>query len=161
MIKSTPLKFIFFTFTHLSVLALGFAIGIYVLPILTAPPSPSESDIALISNQAQFKAEFTQDLTGSDALHWGEGQVTISANYIALLGELAPGPDYKLYLSPKFVQTEAEFEALKSTMKLVGDVKTFENFMVKVEPSIDVAQFNTVIIWCETFNEFITAAQYR
>ena len=46
-------------------------------------------------------------------------------------------------------------------MALVGDVKTFENFIVDVPRSVEVEAFNTVIIWCEAFNQFITAAQYR
>lgn len=142
-------------------LACGFVIGIYVLPIITAPPSPSESDIKTISIQADYKTEFKRNLKGSDLLHWGDGKVSISSSYITLLGELAPGPEYKLYLSPEFVETEAEFEQLKSTMILVGDVKTFDNFMVKVEPNIKISQFNTVVVWCEAFGEFITSAKYR
>jgi len=154
-------KLLLLTFTHTAMLGLGFAVGIYVLPIITAPPSPSESDIAVLSIQADYKAEFIADLKGSDALHWGVGQVSISPDHITLLGELAPGPEYKLYLSPSFVETEAEFEQLKATMKLVGDVKTFDNFIVKVDPSINLSQFNSVVVWCEAFGEFITSAKYR
>lgn len=142
-------------------LAFGFAIGIYALPILTAPPSPSEADINAINLQADYKTEFVRELKGSDLLHWGEGSVSLSQEYVTLMGELAPGPEYKLYLSPEFVETEAEFEQLKSSMKLVGDIKTFDNFMVKVEPEIDLSQFNTVVVWCEAFGEFITSAKYR
>jgi hypothetical protein len=43
----------------------------------------------------------------------------------------------------------------------VGDVKTFNNFVVPVPASIDPAKYSAVIVWCETFNEFITAARYR
>jgi hypothetical protein len=46
-------------------------------------------------------------------------------------------------------------------MLRVGDVNTFNKFVVSVSPSIDVSQYNTVIIWCETFSEFITSVQYR
>jgi hypothetical protein len=46
-------------------------------------------------------------------------------------------------------------------MVRVGDVKTFENFVVSVPAGVDTTNFSTVIIWCETFNEFITAAKYR
>lgn len=154
-------KLILLTFTHLSLLACGFILGIYALPILTAPPSPSESEIKAVSIQADYKTEFIRDLKDSDALHWGEGKVSISQSHVALLGELAPGPEYRLYLSPSFVETEAEFEQIKSTMKLVGDVKTFDNFIVEVEPNIKLSQYNTVVVWCEAFGEFITSAQYR
>jgi hypothetical protein len=148
-------------FSHLSIGILGFVIGIYALPIIIAPPSPSETEIEAMSLQAVYTAEFSRDRKGSDTLHWGEGKVSIGESYITLMGELAPGPDYKLYLSPEFVETEAEFERLKSSMTLVGDVKTFENFALTVAPSIDLLQFNTVVVWCETFGEFITSAKYR
>ena len=80
---------------------------------------------------------------------------------VSLMGRLAPGPDYKLYLSPTFVQTEAEFLPLKNQMLRVGDVKTFENFVVPLPPGVDLAAYNTVVVWCETFKEFISAARYR
>lgn len=56
---------------------------------------------------------------------------------MTLAGDLAPGPDYKLYLSPQFVETEADFVRLKPQMVRVGDVKTFRNFVVPVPDSVD------------------------
>jgi hypothetical protein len=85
----------------------------------------------------------------------------VAANAISLAGKLAPGPDYKLYLSAEFVETAADFKRLKSSMVRVGDVKTFENFVVPVPAGIEPAKFSTVIVWCETFSQFITAAKYR
>jgi hypothetical protein len=85
----------------------------------------------------------------------------VSRKHIALAGELAPGPDYKLYLSPEFVETEADFKRLKASMARVGDVKTFKNFLVAVPEDVDPAGYNTVIVWCERFSQFITAAKYR
>ena len=43
----------------------------------------------------------------------------------------------------------------------VAEVKSFENFVVNVPSNVDVSKFNTVVIWCESFNEFITAAKYQ
>lgn len=149
------------TLSHIAIGILGFAIGIYTLPILTAPQGPGTAEIAQMSNTAQYRGEFRRDLTDSDALHWGEGQVFVSANAIALQGKLAPGPDYKLYLAKQFVETEEAFKKLKPTMALVGDVKTFNNFIVPVPQNINVADYNTAIIWCERFGEFITAAEYQ
>lgn len=148
-------------FTHLFTLIIGFAAGIYALPILIAPEGPSVEVIETSNNNAIFTGEFRKDLIDSDTFHWGEGVVTISPDTISLIGELAPGPDYKLYLSPQFVETEADFNRLKPQMQRVGDVKTFENFLVKVPQNIDPAQYNTVVIWCESFGEFITAARYQ
>lgn len=147
--------------SHLVTLALGFALGIYLLPILIAPKPPSGSDIASLMGPALWRAEFRRDLKGSDALHWGEGVVSIGPKSITLVGKLAPGPDYKLYLSPEFVETEADFKRLKHQMRRVGDVKTFENFLVPVPEDVDPAGYSAVIVWCETFSQFITAARYK
>ena len=147
--------------THLVAVGIGFAAGIYYLPILIAPEGPDVQEVQSVASSSQFTAEFRRDLQDSDALHWGEGTVYVSADSIALEGELAPGPDYRLYLSPRFVETEADFEALKSTMVEVGPIRTFENFMVSVPDSIDPADYSSVIVWCETFGQFITAAEYQ
>jgi hypothetical protein len=147
--------------SHLSVGVLGFAIGIYALPILIAPTAPTEFEITEVSAQKKYSGVFIKDLKDSDRFHWGEGDVSIGSEFITLMGKLAPGPDYKLYLSPEFVETEVNFNRLKSTMVQVGDVKTFENFVVKIPANIDPSHYTTVIIWCETFGEFITAAAYR
>ncbi len=147
--------------THGFVGFVGFAGGIYALPILTAPPAPNTAAITTAALKAQYSAEFSRELKDSDALHWGEGTVSIGAKFITLEGSLAPGPDYKLYLSPEFVETEADFNRLKSTMVQVGDVNTFANFIVEVSPGVNPANFSTVIIWCESFGQFITSAKYQ
>lgn len=147
--------------SHLAAFLLGFAAGVYFLPILTAPASPPVSEVRAMAASAQFSGEFRRDLKDSDALHWGEGTVFVGGETISLEGRIAPGPDYKLYLSPEFVETEADFDDLKSAMVRVGDVKTFENFIVPVPASIDPSEFTSVIIWCESFDQFITAAKYR
>lgn len=147
--------------THLAALAAGFAGGVYVLPLLIAPPGPSDSDLSAVARSARFTGDFRRDLKDSDTLHWGEGKVSIGTHAISLEGRIAPGPDYKLYLSPDFVETEAEFARLKSRMVRVGDVRTFENFVVPLPPSIDPADYRAVIVWCESFSQFITAAQYQ
>lgn len=147
--------------THVLALAIGFAAGIYALPILIAPSAPSATDVTAHAVSAEFTGEFRRDLKDSDLLHWGEGTVSISRRSIVLMGRIAPGPDYKLYLSPEFVETEADFLRLKPGMVRVGDVKTFDNFIVPVPEAVNPANYNTVIVWCETFGQFITAAKYR
>lgn len=148
--------------SHVAALAAGFAAGIYTLPLLIAPPSPGAAELrAVAAAPSAFSGTFRRDLKDSDALHWGEGTVTVSAQAVALAGRLAPGPDYKLYLLPEFVETEADFARLRAQAVRVGDVKTFENFIVPVPPGVDVSRYTTVVVWCETFSQFITSAKYR
>lgn len=140
---------------------LGFAAGIYFLPILTAPPAPAAAEVEAAAGAALYQGQFRRDLKDSDAFHWGEGTVFVARDRISLRGKVAPGPDYKLYLSPEFLETEADFARLKPRMVRVGEVKTFENFIVALPPSVDPAAFSTVVVWCESFGQFITAARYR
>lgn len=147
--------------SHAAVALAGFAAGIYVLPILTQPAAPEAALLRSTAERAVYMGQFRRDLKDSDPLHWGEGAVSIGRDAISLEGRIAPGPDYKLYLSPEFVETEADFVRLKPRMVRVGDVKTFDNFIVAVPPTIDPGQFTTVIVWCESFSQFITAARYR
>lgn len=147
--------------SHATVLAAGFALGIYFLPILIAPPPPEAQAVQAAAKAAAFKGEFRRNLRDSDALHWGEGTVFVSREAIALQGRVSPGPDYKLYLSPDFVETRADFKRLKPRMVRIGDVKTFENFIVPVPASVDPMAYTTVVVWCETFSMFISAAKYR
>lgn len=147
--------------SHAAVALAGFAGGIYALPILIAPDAPSAEEVRTVAAKALFTAEFRRDLKGSDGLHWGEGTVTVTATTVSLLGRLSPGPDFKLYLSPEFVETEADFKRLKGSMVRVGDVKTFDNFVLALPAGVDPANYSAVVVWCESFSEFITAARYR
>ena len=155
------MKTILLIASHLVVLGIGFALGIYALPILIAPAAPTQSEVAAQAATARYTGQFRRDLKGSDALHWGEGTVSVGPKSIALKGELAPGPDYKLYLSPSFVDTKNDFARLKPQMVRIADVKTFKNFVVPVPDSANIEAYNTVIVWCETFSMFITAAKYK
>lgn len=154
-------RLIVLTATHLLCAAMGFALGIYALPILMAPGAPSAEEVGRLSSAPGYRGEFSRDLADSDFLHWGEGQVSVNGQAVTLQGRIAPGPDYRLYLSPEFVETEADFARLKAQMVQVGPVKTFENFIVPVPAGIDPSEYTTVIIWCEAFGQFITAARYR
>ena len=154
-------RLILLILSHGVTLAAGVALGIYLLPIITAPDSP---DAAMLEDQARdalFTAEFATDLRGNDLLHWGEGTVSVTPDQIIHEGALAPGPDYKLYLVDRFVEHEDEFEPIKADSRLIGDIKTFGGFLIDVPEGVNVEDYTTVLVWCEAFGEFISAAEYR
>lgn len=147
--------------THAIALAIGFGLGVYFLPILTAAPAPDSARLEEMSRDAVYSAELTRDLAGSDFLHWGEGKISVAVDAIVHEGKLAPGPDYKLYLVPEFVEDEAGFEAIKAQSVVVGDIKSFAGFALPIPEGIGIEDYTTVLVWCEAFGEFITAAKYR
>lgn len=139
----------------------GFAAGFYTLPILTAPPAPAAELVSELASKSQYSASFSRERTDSDALHWGEGRLAIGDDTVSFMGKLAPGPDYRLYFSPQFVETEAEFNRIKSSMVEAGPVTTFDNFVVELPDGIDPSQYQAVIVWCEAFGQFITSGKYQ
>lgn len=147
--------------THGLVFAAGFALGVYLLPILTAPPSLDRGMLAEMAKAARYTGTFKRDLKGSDRLHWGEGQVSVTASSVVHEGRLAPGPDYKLYLVPEFVDDEAGFLKLKDKSLRVGDVKRFDGFVLELPPGTNIDAYTTALVWCEAFGQFISAAKYR
>lgn len=154
-------KLLLLAASHFVVLVAGFALGIYLLPILAAPESPTAAQLQAAAAGARYAGEFRRNLRGSDALHWGEGQVTLTPQAVTLAGRIAPGPAYRLYLVPEFVETPADFQRVKARSLAVGDIKTFENFIVTLPPGTPLENYAAVVVWCEAFSQFITAARYR
>lgn len=152
-------KFIRFLFTHAVAIAIGFGLGVYFLPILTEPPGPEAAKLEEMAAEAQYQATLSRNLRGSDFAHWGDGTISVSATQISHQGKLAPGPDYKLYLTKGLVDHEDTFDRANAIR--VGDVKNFSGFILDVPSEIDVSAYDSVLVWCEAFSEFITAATYK
>jgi hypothetical protein len=155
------MKALFLAATHGLALLIGFGLGVYLLPILTAPPSPDRATLEEMAQAAEFRGELTRNLRGSDFLHWGEGTISLSSAKIVHEGKLAPGPDYKLYLVPEFVEHEDEFLPIRDQAQLIGDIKTFDGFLLDVPAGVNIERFTTALIWCEAFGEFISSTRYR
>ena len=154
-------KITLLVFSYMIVFLLGLGLGIYLLPILTAPKSVDIDKIIKLEKNALYKTLFVKGLKGSDLFHWGEAKVTVSKNEIIVNGSIAPGPDYKLYLTKEFVEQEEDFLFIKDKSKYIAEVKTFKNFVITIPENIDINDYNTIVIWCESFSEFITAAKYK
>ena len=152
-------RFIRFLITHGIAVAIGFGLGIYLLPILTAPPSPDAAVLEAQAADAQYTAELTRELRGSDFLHWGEGTISVTGDQIIHMGKLAPGPDYKVYLTKGLVDHEDAF--VREEAVQVGDVKSFDGFILELPADVNIDDYTSVLVWCESFSEFITAGTYR
>ena len=154
-------KLLLLVISHASLGLAGFALGIYLLPILTAPQAPSGGALAIALKDSRYVAEMQKQRTDSDWLHWGQGKITLSDDFIVIQGELAPGPDYRMYLSDTFIETEQDFLAKKPNLVQVSQVPSFGTSIHALPAHINIEDYNTVIIWCEAFGQYITSAQYK
>ena len=87
--------------------------------------------------------------------------IMANADQIWLDGEISPGPDYRLYLIPKYVETGVEFLQIKADSTEIGPIKAFENFALDIPADVEASNFLAVLIWCEAFGQFITAARLQ
>jgi len=155
------MKLFRFLITHTITLVLGVMLGFYLLPILTAVEGPSIAEIATLSGKSLYKTRFHKEVAGSNLIHWGEGEISISKSSISLIGSLAPGPDYYLYLTRNLVDTSQSFLDIKADSLKVGPIRTFDNFIVPLDKSVDLEEYTAIVVWCETFSQFITSAKFR
>jgi len=141
--------------------AAGFAAGLYSLPVIQAARMESPVVAGFTGEEAGRIGSFRDDLPGNDFLHWGRGEVLVTDSVVAFTDvELAPGPDYRLYLVPQVVQDEEEFLAVKGRSAEIAPVKTFSGSAQYAIPAgINPDEFQAVLIWCEAFGEFITLAE--
>jgi len=49
--------------------------------------------------------------------------------------------------------------AIKSAARQIGPIETNENFVLDLLPGLDLDDYQAVVIWCEAFQQFITAAK--
>ena len=147
--------------SHTAILACGFTAGAYTLPILAELPPVPLAELQAREARASYRAVFDPSLPASDWIHWGDGRVALNRDGVSVIGRVSPGPNYKMYLAPEFVANEADFLRVKDRSVQLDDVEIFRDFVVPVPASVDLEQFTTVVIWCESFSQFITAAKYR
>lgn len=146
--------------THLAMLAMGFAGGVYTLPILTAPGPRTRRPCGPSQPRRSTQGVWPAISKAATCFTGGRRDPGLARPYRPYRAP-RPGPDYKLYLAPRFVDTKEAFLLIKDRSVRVGDVKTFNGFIVEVPAGIDVRDYNTVVIWCEAFDQFISAAEYQ
>lgn len=118
----TKLK-VFLLISHLTFLGAGTGLGIYLLPILTAQENASLNEINDVKKLAKYKGEFNRNQKGSDVFHWAEGEIYVTDSEIAFKGQVAPGPDYKIYLTKAQAVDKNSFLEMKKEAVLIGELK--------------------------------------
>ncbi|MBI3041215.1 MAG: DM13 domain-containing protein [Betaproteobacteria bacterium] len=143
--------------------AAGFALGIFVYPYIFL------ADI-VAADQLDDKAAGKVVADGmfihanpKDPIHHGRGKVTVYQNLLRLGSdfEVGPGPKYHVYLVPErnvIPSTNVE----KTMFVDLGRLKAFKGSQnYPVPAGVDLARYESVVIWCEQFGVLISPAALK
>ena len=151
--------FLLFAFGGMLGTAFGIGLGFFLFPFVFPPPvatdTLSETDRpALIASGTFIHA------TPSDPIHYGRGKVSVYERTVFLEPdfEVGPGPAYHVYLVPKAaIRNSAD---LGDAMFVdLGRLRAFRGSQrYEIPAGVTLAQFPSVIIWCERFGVLISPA---
>lgn len=141
----------------------GFALGIYLLPVIVEWQNRDAAPVQVVEAMADDPVgQFDRSSPGSDALHWGEGTVRVTDGVLVFEDdvELAPGPDYRIYLTRKFADTKEDFLLIKAQAKEVAKLKVFSGpLSFAIPPDVNTDVYDNVLVWCEAFSMYIASAR--
>jgi hypothetical protein len=131
---------------------------LFPLPIVSDPVS----EMAGLRRAQTFK--FDESAPGRDSIHWANGTGAIyradGASVLRLDDTFAagPGPNYWIYLNTTPVGDEDTFLADSGRLR-IAPLKSFKGSQNFALPKgLDLAPFQTVTVWCETFSAYIGSA---
>ncbi|MDE0310213.1 MAG: DM13 domain-containing protein [Acidiferrobacterales bacterium] len=143
--------------------AVGFALGVYTLPILVEfLGDRRQSETVQVFSESDPTGEFDRDSPGSDPLHWGEGRIRLSSGHLIFEDDvrLAPGPDYRIYMTTKFVDNRDDFKRIKAQAVEISKLKNFSGPQsFELPPDLDTDVYDNVVVWCEAFAMYIASAR--
>ena len=114
------------------------------------------------SPEGDRSGPFGRHSPGSDATHWGEGEVRVSQGELVFEESvrLSPGPDYRVYLTKRFAQTREEFLEIKPEAVEIASLEVFSGPLTfPIPPEIDTDVYDNVVVWCEAFAMYIASAR--
>ena len=144
-------------------LVAGFALGVYTLPIIVEwLGSKQDTSTVQVFAETDPTGQFDRNSPGSDPLHWGEGRLRISSGNLVFEEDvkLAPGPDYRIYMTKRFVDNRDDFKRIKSGAVEIAKLKTFSGpLSFELPPDLNTDEYDNVVVWCEAFSMYIASAR--
>ena len=141
----------------------GFALGIFVYPyIFLADIVATDKVENPASRKVAAKGEFIHANPG-DPIHYGKGSVTAYQDLVHLRSdfEVGPGPKFHVYLVPEKTVTTSTNVARTMFVDL-GRLRAFKGSQnYPVPPGVNLANYGSVVIWCEQFGVLISPAALK
>lgn len=138
--------------------AFGVVVGFFIFPYVFPPPPAMETinqeDRTLVATGAFIHAD------PSDPIHYGSGKVSVYENAVFLEEdfEVGPGPAYHVYLVPAS-NIRVSGDVAHTMYVDLGQLRAFKGSQRYAIPEgVDLANYPSVVIWCETFSVLISPA---
>jgi hypothetical protein len=143
--------------------AAGFALGIFAYPYLFLADIVAQEKVqAPATGKVLARGDFIH-ANPADPIHYGKGKVTVyeSVLYLEPDFEVGPGPKFHVYLVPE--KTVVPSTNVARTMYVdLGRLKAFKGGQnYPVPAGVDLAKFESVVIWCEQFGVLISPAALK
>jgi hypothetical protein len=138
----------------------GVALGFFLFPFVFPPPPATDQLTEADRRNPILAAGKFIHANPSDPIHRGKGSVTLRQDSVFLESdfEVGPGPKFHVYLVPKApIRTSGD---LAGQMFVdLGRLRAFKGSQRYAIPAgLDLAKFQSVIIWCEQFSVLISPA---
>ncbi len=138
---------------------LGVALGFFLFPYVFPPPPAAESLTEADRSVLVATGTFIH-ANPSDPVHWGKGKVSVYEKTVFLEPdfEVGPGPAYRVYLVPK-AAIRASGDLGEAMYVDLGGLRAFKGSQrYPVPEGVKLADYPSVIIWCERFSVLISPA---
>lgn len=143
--------------------AAGFALGIFVYPYIFLADIVATERVENAAAKKVLAMGAFIHANPSDPIHYGKGKVTVYQDLVHLESdfEVGPGPKFHVYLVPEKEVTTAT-DVAKTMFVDLGRLKAFKGSQSYVVPAgIDLARYDSVVIWCEHFGVLISPAALK
>lgn len=141
----------------------GFALGIFVYPYVFLADIVATDQVDNPAGRKLVASGTFIHASPGDPIHYGRGKVRVFQDLLHLENdfEVGPGPKFHVYLVPEHNVVSSTNVARLMYVDL-GRLKAFkgsQNYPIPV--GIDLARYQSVVIWCEQFGVLISPAALK
>ncbi|MDE0113190.1 MAG: DM13 domain-containing protein [Albidovulum sp.] len=149
-------------FGGMAVPALGVGVVFLAYPYVFPPPPAMDNVSAAEAAEVVATGTFIH-ANPSDPIHYGKGGVKVLEKIVFLEEdfEVGPGPAFHVLLVP---EREIRSSAVVDNSMYVdlGQLRAFKGSQrYEVPDGVDLANYPSVVIWCERFNVLISPADLQ
>jgi hypothetical protein len=140
----------------------GVAVGFFFYPFVFPPPPAAEQLTEADRARPVATGTFIH-ADPSDRIHYGGGRVSVYERAVFLEPdfEVGPGPAYHVLLVPK-AGIRASSEVKDAMYVDLGGLRAFKGSQrYPIPAGVDLAKYQSVVIWCERFTVLISPADLK